>query len=263
MPYRRRRPAKKSTRRPKKSTRRPRRVGTSVSKQSAHICESYEVEDLLCNTSYQSTLDLSYFPRSQAIGTNFQEYKITKLEYQFEPLFNTFQEGLAVINTVPQLLWYVDRTGTTTAWSKAQFEKMGVLPKKYISNMKMTFKPNTLVVSANSAILPQPALTTDLSFNYSPAQSVQIQFNKWFSTQYDATLVTTNPSGAYPTAWYGCKFLIDQQQGEVALPVGRLTVKAWISFRGPSLPVGQSQSVVKIVPRLAPLAAAAVSLSPP
>ena len=253
---RRRRPAKKTHRPAKKSHGRPRRAGNSVNKQSAHICESYEVEDLFSNTSYYSTLDLSYFARSQLIGQNFQEYKITKLEYQFEPLYNTFQESLST--TVPQLLWYVDRTGTSTAWVKSQFEEMGVMPKKYITNMKMSFKPNTLVVSASANTLPQQALTTDLSYNYAPAQSVQVQMNKWFSTQYDAQLQTTNPAGAYPTSWYGCKFLIDQQAGTTTqIPIGRLTVKAWISFRGPSLAVGLPGPGTKIVPRLATLAAAA------
>ena len=215
---------------------------TTVSKQHAISIESYEVEDLQAGTSYSSPLDMSYFPRSQQIGMNYQEYKISNLEFLFEPLYNTFQEastGTGAV-TIPQMLWYLDRVGQSTSWSKAQLEAMGVKPRKFTSNMKFHYKPNTLVLTQNNVGLPQPALNgqiqTPSNTVWLPAQSSQVQMNKWFSTQYDCG----GAPGAIlfqPTAWWGCHFYIDQDINDAPQVVGRLTVRATIEFRGPNITI--------------------------
>lgn len=42
------------------------------------------------NTPYDSIVDLSLFKRATDVADNFQEYRITKLEWKYTPLYDTF-----------------------------------------------------------------------------------------------------------------------------------------------------------------------------
>jgi len=217
---------------------RPRRRGGRgiANKQYATTVESYQVQDIKPNQLYGAVFDMKFFPRSTGIGQNYKEYKINKIELKFEPLFNVFQDNSGN-DTLPQMLFLMDRVGTNSPWTKQQLLSQGATPVKFTSNLVRTYKPNTIVVVQNASTNPAPSVypVSTPSSNL-PIQSAQVQFNKWISTQYDCS--PYNQSGALnvsPTAWYGALFYVDQINAVGETYVGRLTVKAHISFRGPSL----------------------------
>lgn len=222
-------------RRPAQAPRKTRVHRPVSNRQMAKSVESYEVEALVPNTLYSAVFDMSFFPRSQLIGQNYQEYRIDKLELSFEPYFNTFQDGTPAA-TAPQILMVMDRTGRQDAWTKANLEQLGATPRKFVSNMKKSWKPNTLVVAQNNLQLPAPNIPGNAGNTLYPEQSAQVEMNKWYSTQYDCSSISfTLYPGFAPIAWYGLLFWIDQVTAITSQNVGKLIVKAHISFRNPAL----------------------------
>jgi len=80
----------------KKNNRKLRKAQSQT--QIASIQETITFADLNVNTPYDTVVDLSMFTRATDLADNFQEYRITKLDYKYTPLSDT----------------YIDASGNTT-----------------------------------------------------------------------------------------------------------------------------------------------------
>lgn len=200
--------------------------------QRATITESFEVQNIVTNTPYSFTFDISSFARATAVGKSFQMYKPTSVQLEFEPFFNTYQDAATTPLSIPQFLGIMDRTGRSDAWSRAVMEQLGCKPIKFISNIKRTFQPNTLNTVQINSNLPRPQVTLDGTMAHTDVQSSEVVFKKWISTQWDCT--DNIPAGYTtftPTAFYGYTFIIDQSDAVVAQNVGKLTVTVTWEFK--------------------------------
>lgn len=174
--------------------RRPRR-STRMPNEYAKVCETHEFAMLNTNTAYfDYATSLARCERASTVGRGFQEYKITKVEYEFIPLTDTFLPGTVAR---PQLYFRVDKTASLQDFTTvAQLVQTGCKPRNLDERIvKVAFKPAVLQLArdANNASNPwakpliSPWLTTNKNNNVSSptwaASSIDHYGLAWFVEQ--------------------------------------------------------------------------------
>lgn len=110
----------------------------------ASLKETYEFATLNSVTAYRDmTISLARFVRASAVASGYQEYRMTKVEYKWKPLTDTFAPAGT---PVPYMYILIDRTGANSAiTSENQFVAAGCkalrLDDKIINR---SFKPAVL-----------------------------------------------------------------------------------------------------------------------
>lgn len=161
----------------------------------AKVTETHEFAMLNTNTAYfDYATSLARCERASTVGRGFQEYKITKVEYEFIPLTDTFLPGTVAR---PQLYFRVDKTASLQDFTTvAQLVQTGCKPKNMDEKIvKVSFKPAVLQLArdANNASNPwakpliSPWLTTNKNNNVSSptwaASSIDHYGLAWFVEQ--------------------------------------------------------------------------------
>ena len=176
---------------------------------------------LTANTTYaiQSSLDAAGTARAQLIARNFQEFRITKIQFRFKPLYDTFTAGAGYAGgTAPQLYMYVNRDGDVSGDSTAMI-RMGINPISLAKdgNKTMTWRPSVV-------------------YRGETDQATIIKVSPWLNTQ---NAINTSGGGFTPnaTAHYGLVFLaraIDATgSAPVGLAVGTAEIETFFEFRRP------------------------------
>lgn len=125
--------------------RRARRAATSeyASCKEIHAFASLGVFNAY--TDYQASL--ARCVRATNIARGYQQYRITKVEYIFKPLLDTFSSDNAGVGAgVPYLYAVVDKTAEFSAFTTAdQLREAGAKPRRLDDkSIKITFKPAVL-----------------------------------------------------------------------------------------------------------------------
>lgn len=151
MPIRRKMPARRKRRAPMRRRRAPmRRYKTPLANSEfASMKETHSFATLPSNDAYfDYQTSLARFQRASDIGRNYREFRITKVEYQFIPLVDTFTTGDLATGTgkIPQLYWMIDKTGTFSDFNTAEdLQQAGAVPKRLDDKtIRITFKPTVL-----------------------------------------------------------------------------------------------------------------------
>lgn len=116
--------------------------------QTCKVVETFESVDLLANTPQQSIFTLAQFARASNIAPNFKWYRAARVIYTYDPLFNTFQDGVGTANaSKPYLYTVMNRTqlggGTLATMAKLQqFQCAGARPIPLVKQFKLSYKPN-------------------------------------------------------------------------------------------------------------------------
>lgn len=159
----------KSKRNPRRKQlkRRPRRK--VMPNEYAKCVETHEFANLSTNSAwYDYQTSLARCERATQIARSFQEYKITKVEYHFIALTDTYLPGQY---SVPQLYTRIDRTGALEAYSTAaQLAQTGVKPRRLDDkNVVISFKPAALMFARdavqNTNVWSKPVISPWLSTN--------------------------------------------------------------------------------------------------
>lgn len=117
--------------------------GTNDFGQMARIKETVAYIDVLPNTGYNFNFNLSQFRRALQLAPNFKWYKCTRVEWQIEPLYNTFQDGNAGTEiTVPYVYMTMNRTQDRTGISLDDIQAMGAKPQKLVGKKTIAYRPN-------------------------------------------------------------------------------------------------------------------------
>ena len=142
---RRRRPARKA--RKVKGRKGARRVGKSRIPaaiagpgQYATCVETLEYPDAFSNAGLACTFTIGQFPRSQLMSTMFSFYKAARVVWTYEPLFNTFQDGLTY--SKPYLYTVMNRQQEPLAAARNNFLAAGARPEALVSKKVVTYVPN-------------------------------------------------------------------------------------------------------------------------
>lgn len=117
--------------------------GTNDFGQMARIKETVAYVDILPNTGYNFNFNLSQFRRALQLAPNFKWYKPVRVEWQIEPLYNTFQDGNAGTEiTVPYIYMTMNRTQDSTGLSLDDIQAMGAKPQKLVGKKTIAYRPN-------------------------------------------------------------------------------------------------------------------------
>jgi len=163
MPIRRQRKARKAGRKPRRRVPRGIRGGannlTALARVNYARCSEVTLlssgdlgQVLLANTIYNTYTSLAApgTARAQLIARNYQEFRITKMQFRFKPLFDTYIPGTGGNNlqSAPQLYMYVNRDGDVSGDSTAM-ARMGINPVSLAKdgNRQITWKPSVVLQS--------------------------------------------------------------------------------------------------------------------
>jgi len=118
-------------------------TATSGKGQYAKVIETIEFADLTPNATFQSVFSLSQFPRASTLAGNFAFYKAAKVMWNYEPLYNTFQDSVGA-STVPYLYTLMNRGQINPSPVPAlkNIQACGARPIKLVSKTTIAYKPN-------------------------------------------------------------------------------------------------------------------------
>jgi len=117
-------------------------VSGRTKSQTARITETIEIIDLNPNTSYANAFSLSQFARASSIAPFFRWYKATKVTYQYEPLYNTFQEGGGPSVSAPYFYSLMNRTQDSHVTTLNDIQACGAKPIKLTRMLTKSYRPN-------------------------------------------------------------------------------------------------------------------------
>jgi len=287
MPVRRRRPQKKRPLR-RRPVRKAQIMPAIAEKgQTCRVIETFEAVDLNSNQGTQHIFTLAQFARASNIAPNFKWYRAARVTWTYDPLYNTFQDGVNAASK-PYMYTVMNRSqqeNTTTMGSVQQFQCAGARPVPFVSQKKISYKPNWCSPGLLQVRTTNPPGGTQIK-DYS-SNGLQPQYG-WLATPNNQPNVLANQvaadSGDYPTyisnpptgsglsyvtnsfvynnmvVYNGHHTFIDQKYtgGETPIdPVARLTVTVVWEFKGASNNLGMGApppSGVTIAPKDAPLA---------
>lgn len=139
-------PRTKRSRVPKKQMRR--RRARKPRTEYAAMRETYEFATLFSGQAYTDTqVSLARFLRATSIAKGYQQYRISKVEYQFKPLVDTFaSDNTSLGGGIPYLLTVVDKTGEFSAFQNSQqLREAGAKPRRLDDKtLRVTYKPAVL-----------------------------------------------------------------------------------------------------------------------
>jgi len=256
---------RKPARRPRRKLRMPKMADKG---QTCRVIETFEAVDLNSNQPIQHTFNLAQFPRACNIAPNFRFYRAAKVIYTYDPLYNTFQDGVnaaskpymySVMNRAQQL----NQGGMNSVQS---FQVAGARPVSFTSQKKISYKPNWCSPGLLQVRQLNTPPTSPLDIVYS-SNGLQAQYG-WLATPtgpqttWQANQTATN-NGDYPqtvqnpppgtvnlnnsfvynntVVYNGHYTFIDQKftGGETPVdPVARLTITVIWEFKGAASPLG-------------------------
>lgn len=235
--------------------------------QTCRVIETVELTDALSNQMVQYAFTLAQFARASNIAPNFKFYRAAKVIYTYDPLYNTFQDGVNAASK-PYLYVSMNRTQLAEATAMAKLEQIqntGARPIPFATQRKVTYKPNWC-----SPGLLQVRTNADGSKDFAN-NGLQAQYGWLACPNYQGGLVladqVSGDNGAYPlnqshpppggspyvnqftnlnTVLYnGHWSFIDQKftGGETLEdPVGRITMTVVWEFKGAQNPLNMSSS---------------------
>lgn len=111
--------------------------------QFMQIIETRETQDLVSNAGGIHNFTLSQFPRAQLMASMFRFYRAVKVIWQYEPAYNTFQEGTGFSKPYIYLIMNRDQnTGYPMPASLQDVQACGARPRALTTKIKLAYKPN-------------------------------------------------------------------------------------------------------------------------
>jgi hypothetical protein len=105
------------------------------------VTETFELQNIPSNINNHFGFSLNQFVRAQRVGINYRWYKAAKVTWTMEPQFNVYQSG-GTGPALPFIYTRMNRTGDLTVLNVNDLLAMGAKPKKFTSNVKLSYVPN-------------------------------------------------------------------------------------------------------------------------
>lgn len=154
-------------------------TATAGKGQMARIVETIEFTNQKPNELFQCVFTLAQFPRALQVAQNFAFFKAAKVTWQYEPLFNTFQDGAGAASK-PYLYTVMNRGQVVPTSSVAlpitlhNIQATGARPIGLSGTKQVSYKPNWC--SPGIAAIAQYANT-----NVNVSMGLQSQYN-WLAS---------------------------------------------------------------------------------
>jgi len=231
MPQSRKRASRKFSRRPRHKYggrrrlvgRRRRFTGRST-KQVARALDTQELEFIPVNVQSNESVQLSFFPRLLAIAKEYRYYRITKVQYRYQPTWNLASFG-DTAQGIPNMYHLMDRSGLFNISTLPQMEAMGTRARKFKNDVNITYKPNIVQLSQFGISTDDPDL---LSLNFGAPT-----FNQWLPTRTPANSTSVDPDAWSRVQYYGHTTWFQLDATMAPSNLGRCTLTAWVEFKDP------------------------------
>lgn len=194
--------------------------------ETACVKQTLELNDLEPNTPYEPELTLPLAKRALDIADNYQEYRISKVEYIYKPLFDTFQSqyqpGSNVNPSVPYLYAKQLSYPAPTTFGLNFLQTLGVKPRRLDDkNVIVKYRPH--ILQGGLSALSQGTTTQ----NYTRAIK-----SPWLNTHVVDSAGNTLMDS---TIHYGHVFWINQEvtNPDTTKPVCAFDVNVYFEFRKP------------------------------
>lgn len=192
---------------------------------------------LAYGTGALRTIDLStdLFPRASSVALNYKWFRLAKVEYEYRPKYNVFQEGSSAAGpSIPWLWTSRAREAPATAVDPMLgtsalpvFEEVGAVMRRFNRKITIRYKPNTLSATTYAANL-RPPLQSQTTF--SPV------YNKWFPTQDPSNMTNSADINNIPlVTYYGHYDYVDQENKGTPAAVFELVRRCTWEFREPQV----------------------------
>lgn len=127
----------------------------------ASCTECLTIADKQSNTMYgPNHFSLLQFNRASFIAASYREFRITGVKFTIKPTFDTFTATVDGANQiqVPQLYYYIDRTGVIgTVPTLANLKEMGARPHRLDDrNVVIKYRPAVVAGMYNNITAPNP-----------------------------------------------------------------------------------------------------------
>jgi len=205
------------------------------------VVEAVNFGEILPNKPYACITTLGMCKRALKQSPYYQEMKLTKVQWEFQPyetvFGNTTGANLTVSTiTCPQLLYTHQPNGfmLEQAQSLQSFQEMGCKPQKFTKDIIKSYSPTLYeYVSYNSGLLSSTASYPSVSGTGTTSCGNIIK-NKWITTLTASSDVTDDNRGAADLPYYGAMFYAQQTVTAGSnISIGRLAMKCHWSFRYP------------------------------
>lgn len=126
---------------------RPRSRRLQPAREMASCKETHFFAQLTSGTAYYDyAVSLARFARASGIAKGYREFRITKVEYIFKPLADTFAPVGPSAASIPTLLKMIDKTGSMRDFNTAEeLRRAGARPVRFDDkNIVVSYKPCVL-----------------------------------------------------------------------------------------------------------------------
>lgn len=204
------------------------------SREMASLKEVHQFTTLDCNTAYRDyQTSLARYQRASNVAQAYREFRITKLEYQFIPLVDTFTQTdyVSGISKVPQLYTMIDKTGAFGDFTLGEeLERAGAKPRRLDDkNLFVRFKPCVLNFAYDANNLTNPWTK--------PIVSPWLSCDKW-------NTLTGQPFAPSSTDHLGLVWIVDAQ----AAIKYEVRCTAHFQFRKPALIASSTKGPTAVQP---------------
>lgn len=226
-------------------------------KNVARITETHEFGVLVANTDINAGFSIANFPRATALAQNFRYFRAKRCVYRMVPYYNTYQSGGTAVRPSYRLI--MNRTGDNTAWTVAEYDAQGSVPKVFVKEITTKYTPNlvqSVQIQPNSAINVYGGNVADSTFVSVGSRPI---FNQWLATEsfgiYTNIAATPNIPGTLtynnrPNVMYWGHSVLITVPGSGAINVGVLTCEVEWEFKDPY--IKESLQVPDALPPVAP-----------
>lgn len=201
-----------------------RRKAVVKQNQMACIKETYSFDDLKPNQAYTTFINIEEFPRALDIADNFQEYRISKVEFRFIPKYDTYVDASGT-TSLPNL--YLKRQIYTppTTFGLPYLQAMGAKPIRFDDKViKYAYTPNINLWGTQGT---QPTIPV------SNVPSLMPKYKPWLSTHQINALSPANTQ-MDNTPHLGHVFWLEQTlTSGGATTIGEYEITAYFEFRKP------------------------------
>jgi len=201
----------------------------------AKLTETIQLSDLNASTPYDSQIWLTQFPRAVSVAQSYQLFRITKVEYRYKPLWDTYTAADISGTTLPYLYYIMNRNGSSPGyfdqnWLVAQGSKGRRLDDK---TLRVVYKPNIILGAVNTGNAPPSGASVD--------NTGQVKISPWLPTQNnsqstaaDALAPSTITGGTNDIVHYGHSFFIEMENTKIK--TCQYEVVAHFEFKQPYAP---------------------------
>jgi len=208
------------------------RGGGGLSRDNYAVIKETSNKGLMqANTAYINDFNIRSFPRAMSLMSSFRFYRLKKVIFTYNPIYNTFQDGVGA-SSVPQMVWAMNRVGDSYAAGYNQLCQQGAIPFKFLSKKTIAYKPNL------TQVLQVTQTTTSPTSLYN--MGITPVYDKWINTQtspFQQVKPDPNPDSQqhfitlnYPT-YYGHDVFFQQDFTDSAPDVAHFTVTCYWEFK--------------------------------